>query len=297
MDRNNNNDDDDYYDDDGDDDDEKMEFEKEREKILNDLPASVKSMFGQIGFKVMDDGDDDDSDESDDDDDDTKTKKNKKKPAAVQYQQHQQQQTFVPVLIVSPYDVPPKPIRDVYWFDMYSRGKRTKTLSTLPYLIYHYGSMGSKDPTDCYSFLNNNEFIFYNEGVSLGYDTIPIPIRTKMEQNLPLTSFEQMLVRGLSEMKEDCQKSPSERKRGMIFQERHEEQQSPQQQQQSQNGSNKKHPPIKAASKSKKPPAKSSTTAVKKPKANKAPSSSSVLDTTTNAATATTTTTKRQRKK
>ena len=65
----------------------KSSFEAEKKQILADLPESIKSMFGTIGF------------------------------AAAEFDENDK----VPVLIMSPYDVPPKPVRDVYWFDQYSK--------------------------------------------------------------------------------------------------------------------------------------------------------------------------------
>ena len=175
-------------------------FEKEREQILKDLPQSVKDMFGSIGFAPQDDSDDDDSDEDNDDN------HNKTAQSAVR-----------PVLVVNPYDVPPKPVRDVYWFDLYSKAKRTKQLTRLAYLVYHYGA---DDPDDCYSFLEHDEFVPYEDGHAKGYDVLPAPLRAKMEQGVPLTEQEQTTVRGLEELHEDVSKPPRERRRGIDFQER-----------------------------------------------------------------------------
>jgi len=81
-------------------------FEAEKDKILNDLPESAKKMFGVIGFAKAD---------VDDDDDDDNNSNAENKPTASATQEDQ----YVPILIMSPYDVPPRPFRDVYWFDMY----------------------------------------------------------------------------------------------------------------------------------------------------------------------------------
>jgi len=162
----------------------KKAFEQEREKILKDLPQPIKDMFGSIGFAPHED------EESDE---------------------------IVPVLVMNPYHVPPKPVRDVYWFDLYSKSKRTKKLSNLPYLVYHYGA---DDPDDCYSFLEHDEFISYEDGRAKGYDVLPVPLQAKLDAGGELTEEEQLKVRGIQELNEDVPKSPSERRRGFDFVER-----------------------------------------------------------------------------
>jgi hypothetical protein len=107
----------------------------------------------------------------------------------------------------------------VYWFDLFSKGKRSKKLAELPHLVYHYGS---DDPDDCYSFIEHCDFIAYETGRDRGYDNLPERITEKMRQGLPLTEEDEIRVRGLQEMKEDLEKDPAERKRGHVFKERHE---------------------------------------------------------------------------
>jgi len=163
----------------------KKMFEQEREKILADLPENVKSMFGQIGFcQLYGNGEDEE---------------------------------FVPVMIMNPYDVPPKPVRDIYWHDLYSKGKRSKSLGKLAYLVYHYGS---DDPDDCYSFIEQEDFVPADEGLKLGYGETPAEIRKKLDAGTPLDEEEEVRVRGLSEMKEDLAKTLADRRRGVNFQER-----------------------------------------------------------------------------
>lgn len=176
----------------------KVNFEKDKEKILKDLPDNVKSMFGVMGF-AMDEVDDDEEDED-------------YKPAA--------EVEWVPVLIVSPYSVPPRPVRDVYWFDLYSKSKRSKKLAELDYLVYHYGK---DDPTDCYSFIPQDEFTSWESGVEAGYDKLPAYIQAKIDAGDSLTEDEEERVRGIREMEEDALKPAEERKRGSWqFKERHE---------------------------------------------------------------------------
>ena len=165
----------------------KSKFEAERKQILSDLPDSIKSMFGTIGF------------------------------AAAEFDENE----IVPVLVMSPYDVPPKPVRDVYWFDQYSKAKRSKSLDKLAYLVYHYGA---DDPDDCYSFIEQEDFISYEDGVRLGYDQLSAELEQKVKENAELTDEEALRVRGLNELNEDVPKDPSLRKRGNEgFKERHEQ--------------------------------------------------------------------------
>lgn len=180
----------------------KEKFEAERDSVLKDLPDSIKDSFGTIGFCKVE--------ANDDSDDDEETVSNKKTAA----------EEYVPCLIVSPYDVPPRPVRDVYWFDYFSKRKRTKTLAQLDYLVYHYGS---DDPTDCYSFIAQELFKSYEDGVRDGDDILPERIQGKLDSNVPLTEEEEQRVRGLTEMKEDLEKKPKDRKRNVGFKERYEE--------------------------------------------------------------------------
>ena len=164
----------------------KRKFEAEREKILSELPESVKAMFGTIGF------------------------------AAAEFDENE----IIPVLVMSPYDVPPKPVRDVYWFDLFSKCKRSKSLEKLAYLVYHYGA---DDPDDCYSFIEQEDFISYEDGCKQGYDVLSSELELKVKEGAELTEAEALRVRGLQELHEDVPKEMNERKRGNEgFKERHE---------------------------------------------------------------------------
>jgi hypothetical protein len=175
----------------------KSKFEKERETILKSLPDNLKSMFNEMGFCKV---------EVDEDDEE-----NVNINAGDEY---------VPCLILSPYSVPPRPVRDVYWFDLYSKCKRTKKLGEMEYLVYHYGS---NDPLDCYSFIPHENFKSYDSGVAEGLDRLPESIQAKLDAGEELTEEEEMRVRGLEEMKEDAAKPAEERRRGnWEFKERHE---------------------------------------------------------------------------
>jgi hypothetical protein len=167
--------------------DAKKSFEQGREKQLKELPDNIKQMFGQIGFALS---------------------------------EYDEESAIVPVLVLSPYDVPPKPFRDIYWFDLFSKVKRSKKLSELAYLVYHYGA----DIDDCYSFVEQEDFESYESGKSKGYDIIPVELQQKLDAGKELTEEELAKVRGIQEMEEDIAKDPAERKRGYLdFKERHEE--------------------------------------------------------------------------
>ena len=171
----------------------KASFEKERETVLASLPDNIKDMFGIMGFCKVDQDDDEEEDKPDE---------------------------YVPCLVLNPYEVPPRPVRDVYWWDCYATRKRKKELGKLEYLVYHYGI---DDPTDCYSFIQQDDFVTYDEGLAEGYDKLPAAIQSKIDAGDELTEEEEQRVRGIKEMREDALKEKEERKRGnWIFKERHE---------------------------------------------------------------------------
>jgi len=189
-------------------DDAKLKFEQERDEILKSLPDEVKGMFGTIGFCPGEEEDDlcDDDDDGDGGEEDSKKKSTTSEPY------------FQPVLIVSPWDVPPKPVRDIYWMDAYTKAKRSKAkLKQLDYLVYVYGS---DDPDDCYNFVKQTDFISLVDAQKKGYNKLPKFIATKTE--LERTEYETRLIRGLDEMKTDIPKESVDRKWGNPFLERHE---------------------------------------------------------------------------
>jgi len=186
------------------DNEEKEKFEKEREETLKALPEELKQLFGTIGFCPADE-DDDDSDDSEDDNEDGGGGE-KKLSVQVPFVPYHQ-----PVLIVSPYDVPPKPVRDIYWMDAFTKAKRSKAkLKKLDYLVYVYGST---NPNDCYHFVPQTEFVTYEEGLQRGYCN-------EQQQN-------KRLGRGLKEMKVDLPKESEDRRKDHVgeetFLERYEE--------------------------------------------------------------------------
>ena len=170
----------------------KAKFEKEKNDVLKALPDELKEAFGTIGFCPGDEDDDEATSST---------------PPYMQ-----------PILIVSPFDVPPKPIRDIYWMDAFSKAKPSKAkLKKLAYLVYIYGS---DDPDDCYNFVPHEDFVALEEGKSKGLDVLPKAIADKAESER--TDSETKLVRALEEMKADLPKAKGDRKRGPDFLERYE---------------------------------------------------------------------------
>jgi hypothetical protein len=192
----------------------KDDFEKERDKILGQLPQSIRDSFGILGFCPSGHGSS--NSDGDDDDDDDEDNSGNDHPRTTQ---QDADNDIVPVLIMNPYHVPPKPVRDVYWFDYFSKARRSKTLGQLAYLVYYYGA---NDPDDCYSFVEQADFIDYETGVARGYSVVPAAITAKLTAGIHLTDDEAMRVRAIDELMEDVHKAQSERKRGIDFQERHE---------------------------------------------------------------------------
>ncbi|KAG7340950.1 hypothetical protein IV203_030564 [Nitzschia inconspicua] len=180
-------------DDDSDDDNGKAKFEAERDKILSDLPQNLKDKFGEIGFVLVeDDGDDEDDDED-------------KKVTPQQPKEYYQ-----PALIVNPYEVPPKPVRDIYWFQLYQKAKRSKAkLAAMDYLVYIYGS---DDADDCYNFVSQEEFLSLKDAQEQGLDKLPAELEEKKQSAGKLSDVEATLVRGFEEMQHDINKEPTDRK-------------------------------------------------------------------------------------
>lgn len=175
----------------------KEKFEKEKSDVLKALPKEIRESFGTIGFSPRAEDDDDEA------------------ASQLPYLQ--------PVLIVSPYDVPPKPIRDIYWMDAFTKAKRSKAkLKKLDYLAYVYGS---DNPNDCYNFVTHEDFVTLEEGKTNGFGVIPPEVSSKPESER--TSAENKLVRGIEEMNVELAKAPEDRRNhGTPFLEAHEKLQS-----------------------------------------------------------------------
>jgi hypothetical protein len=179
------------------DDDAKSSFEAERDKILSEIPQKIKDQFGQIAFAIAHDEDDDDDDDE--------------PPTTVTG-------TPFPCLVLDPYSVPPRPYRDVYWFDMFQKSKG-KNKKPLQHVVYHYGH----DVDDCYSFVECDKLTYYDDALAQGLVALPPALVAKMDNKEPLAEQEQQRITGMQELEQDLLKEPTERKRGVVFLERHEE--------------------------------------------------------------------------
>lgn len=167
--------------------DDRETFEAAREKILSDLPAALKDKFGEIGFFLVEHEDDSEDDEA---------------PKAADLPNYYQ-----PVLIVNPFEVPPKPVRDIYWMEIFKKGKRSKAkMATLDYLVYVYGS---DDAGDCYNFVSHEDFITLEDAKAQNIDVVPAELEGKDAKDL--SEVEIKLLAGHKEMKADLAKDPKDR--------------------------------------------------------------------------------------
>ena len=169
--------------------DDKETFEEGRDKILSDLPDALKDQFGAIGFFMVDDDDDDSAENN--------AEESRDRPTYYQ-----------PVLIVNPFEVAPKPVRDIYWMDIFNKAKRSKgKMASLDYLVYVYGS---DDPDDCYNFVSQEDFISLESAREHNIDVPPAELAGKAVEDL--TEVEVKLLAGHKEMQEDLAKERLDRK-------------------------------------------------------------------------------------
>jgi len=161
----------------------KQDFEKERDEILEAIPDDYKAMLGQIGF--------------------AKWSKN-----------------LVPVLILSPFDLPPGvgSVRE-QWMHMYEKLSNQDRLANLSYVIYFYGSATTSSP---YSFIQQKTFIPYEKEKAKTKKSVyqlPVKVQKKIEAGAKISGSEAYLVAAYREMEEDLRKPAADRKRGITFKE------------------------------------------------------------------------------
>ena len=157
----------------------KKDFEKERNEILEAMPDDYKAMLGQIGF--------------------AKWSKN-----------------LVPVLILSPFDLPPGvgSVRE-QWMHMYEKLSSQGRLANLSYVIYFYGSETTASP---YSFIQQTKFIPYEKEKAKTEKSayqLPVKLQKKIEAGAKISGSHAYLVTAYEEMEEDLQKPAEDRKRGI----------------------------------------------------------------------------------
>mmetsp|Transcript_19636 Transcript_19636/g.48279 ORF Transcript_19636/g.48279 Transcript_19636/m.48279 type:complete len:822 (-) Transcript_19636:25-2490(-) len=149
----------------------KEDFEKTKQEVLDSLPEEVTSKFGQQFFSKWG-------------------------------------KSCLPLLVLSPYNVPPGPVRDM-WFTMYDKVKKQDRLASASNLVYWYGAYD--DPANAYSFVIKTKLIPYATGIKKGHNKLPNPLQKKLDAGKKLGGQEKMLVQGLEEMEEDKDKEPNER--------------------------------------------------------------------------------------
>ncbi|CAJ1961073.1 unnamed protein product [Cylindrotheca closterium] len=149
----------------------KEKFEKRKQEVLDSLPGEVKSKFGQQFFAKW-----------------------AKSP--------------LPVLVLSPYNVPPGPVRDM-WFDMYEKVKKQGRLASASNLVYWYGAYD--DPANAYSFVIKSKLIPFAIGEKKGLGKVPNAIRKKLDEGKKIGGADKMLLQGIEEMEEDKAKEPDDR--------------------------------------------------------------------------------------
>mmetsp|Transcript_17406 Transcript_17406/g.26425 ORF Transcript_17406/g.26425 Transcript_17406/m.26425 type:complete len:859 (+) Transcript_17406:232-2808(+) len=155
----------------------KTEFEADKQKVMNLLDNSYKELFGKIAFCKW-----------------------KKDP-------------YRPVLILSPYSVPPN-LRDT-WLTMFENTKGD--VKRMWYYTFWYGSPLEEG----YTQSKRKDFILYEEGEKKGLHQLSEKIKSKLEKGKKLTRTEEQAVRGYEQLEAELKKDPSER-RSENFQEVHE---------------------------------------------------------------------------
>lgn len=100
--------------------------------------------------------------------------------------------------------------------------KKQGRLASLAYLIFWY-DYGPCDSANRYSFIQQQNFTPFEEGVKQGYDKLPPDVQKRLDNNVSLAA-DRNIIRAFKEMRDDLTKDPSERKRGVEdFQEAYEE--------------------------------------------------------------------------
>jgi len=113
------------------------------------------------------------------------------------------QRQWLPVIQLGPYDISPGPVRK-YWMDFFH--KRNEA----PRLVYWYGSP-KDDLSKSFSFLSKNTIVSYDEGVKQSRHELSAKIKKKLLAGKQLTVAEKVLVKGLTELKDESEMSKENR--------------------------------------------------------------------------------------
>mmetsp|Transcript_23674 Transcript_23674/g.55871 ORF Transcript_23674/g.55871 Transcript_23674/m.55871 type:complete len:987 (-) Transcript_23674:1196-4156(-) len=154
--------------------DARRELEDEKEEIFRRVPRNIQGMWGQVGF----------------------AKWNK---------------SYLPVLNLSPYDVPPGPVRQM-WMEMFEKMRENgRPLEKMSYLVYWYGE---ESPQSYYSITANSNFVKYDDAPAKMKDFAKTAEKKKLDGAKKLSSDDQQRLRGMKQLQEDLKKPFDERKRG-----------------------------------------------------------------------------------
>ena len=148
---------------------ERERFEKEKEEILSIVPKGHQDNWGQIGFVKW----------------------------AKQWR---------PVVLQSPYSVPPNSQMRDQWMTMFRNCQEDPKRMT--FLCYWYGT---DNPGEAYTFQQRRTIILHNEGVKKDFHLVPKTIQRKLDRNKKLTKAERELVNGLKVVEEELTKKPEDR--------------------------------------------------------------------------------------
>jgi len=148
----------------------KKKFEQHRDDVLAHIPRHVKEGFREIGFLKFG-------------------------------------KTFFPVLQLSPFDVEPGKVRDL-WMTMFEHCRMKKRPMTI--LIYWYG-ITWKNRSDAFSFVPKNIVHSYEDGVSKGYNILPPKIQKKRQSGKILSSMEMWHLNGLAQLEEELKRPKEDR--------------------------------------------------------------------------------------
>merc|ERR1712232_564496 len=149
----------------------KNEFERKKKEVLKNIPLDVKNLFQEVGFAKW-------------------------------------QKNFLPVLVLSPYSVPPGAVRE-QWLKMYEKVKENYRLDSMSLLVSWYGTY---DSNSAYSLVPRKNFITYEDGCKLGYDTLPKKIQSKQDSGKKLSGSEEFISLGIAQIKKEFEKNPEDRK-------------------------------------------------------------------------------------
>jgi len=113
------------------------------------------------------------------------------------------QRNWLPIIQLGPYDISPGPVRNE-WMKIFQKTNKA------PRLVYWYGSTRD-NLSSSFSFMNQKAIVSYNEGIKQSHDKLPSKIKKKITAGKKLTVTENILVKGLGELKDESELSKEDR--------------------------------------------------------------------------------------